>query len=133
MFGRAYTLGMLRGRYEWGTTHVNRETARRATVSFLGGGAEDLEQMAKDVRVGLLSMPKDLSPWPKYFYDERGSELFEKITSLPEYYQTRVELSILREKAQEIVAYTRCRELVELGSGSANKTRTLLDAMFACG
>ena len=111
---------------------MNRETLR-ATVGLLRGRAEDPEQMIKDVRAGLLSTPKDLSPWPKYFYDERGSELFEKITSLPEYYQTRVELSILREKAQEIVAYTRCRELVELGSGSANKTRTLLDAMFACG
>ncbi|HEX2098663.1 MAG TPA: L-histidine N(alpha)-methyltransferase [Rubrobacteraceae bacterium] len=100
-------------------------------VSFLGGGAEDPEQMAKDVRVGLLSVPKDLSPWPKYFYDERGSKLFEKITALPEYYQTRTELSILEEKAPKIVTRTRCRELVELGSGSASKTRTLLDAMTA--
>jgi L-histidine N-alpha-methyltransferase len=113
-------------------TRVDRETVR-ATVSLLGGGVEDPEQMIKDVRVGLLNNPKDLSPWPKYFYDERGSELFEKITSLPEYYQTRTELSILKEKAQEIVAYTRCRELVELGSGSASKTRALLDTMFACG
>jgi L-histidine N-alpha-methyltransferase len=114
-----------------GTTHVDHGTTRRAMVSFLGGGAEDPEQMAKDVRVGLLSVPKDLSPWPKYFYDERGSKLFEKITALPEYYQTRTELSILEEKAPRIVTRTRCRELVELGSGSASKTRTLLDAMTA--
>ena len=104
---------------------------RRATVEFLGGTAEDPAQMAEDVRAGLLGKPKDLSPWPKYLYDEKGSELFEEITTLPEYYQTRTELSILEEKAPEIVARTRCRELVELGSGSASKTRTLLDAMMA--
>src|ERR687884_176593 len=92
---------------------------------------EGASQMAKNVRAGLLSIPKDLSSWPKYFYDERGSKLFEEITALPEYYQARTELSILEEKAPEIVARTRCRELVELGSGSASKTRTLLDAMTA--
>ncbi len=105
--------------------------AGRATVKPLGETGEDLEQMARDVRTGLLGVPKDLSPWPKYFYDEKGSQLFEEITGLPEYYQTRTELSILEEKAQQIVANTRCRELVELGSGSASKTRTLLDAMIA--
>ena len=78
---------------------------------------EGASQMAKNVRAGLLSTPKDLSPWPKYFYDERGSKLFEEITALPEYYQSRTELSILEEKAPEIVARTRCQELVELGSG----------------
>src|ERR671933_1677207 len=103
---------------------------RRATVEFLGE-KEDPGQMAEDLRAGLLSKPKDLSPWPKYLYDEKGSELFEEITTLPEYYQSRTELSILEEKAPEIVARTRCRELVELGSGSASKTRTLLDAMMA--
>ena len=109
---------------------MNRGTGR-ATVESLGGEGEDIEQIAEDVRDGLLSVPKDLSPWPKYFYDERGSKLFEKITALPEYYQTRTELSILEEKAPKIVTRTRCRELVELGSGSASKTRTLLDAMTA--
>ncbi len=101
----------------------------RATVRLLGEAGEDVEQMVEDVRAGLLGAPKDLSPWPKYFYDERGSELFEEITALPEYYQTRTELSILREKAPKIVARTGCRELVELGSGSASKTHALLDAM----
>ena len=96
---------------------------------MLGEAGEDVEQMVEDVRAGLLGVPKDLSPWPKYFYDERGSELFEEITALPEYYQTRTELSILREKAPKIVARTGCRELVELGSGSASKTHALLDAM----
>jgi len=103
--------------------------AGRATVRPLGETSEDVERMAEDVRAGLLNVPKDLSPWPKYFYDERGSELFEEITTLPEYYQTRTELSILRERAPEIVARTGCRELVELGSGSSSKTHTLLDAM----
>ena len=105
---------------------MDRRTAR-TTVRSLGDSGP--ERMAEDVRIGLLSIPKDLSPWPKYFYDEKGSELFEEITTLPEYYQTRTELSILEEKAPEIVARTRCRELVELGSGSSSKTRVLLDAI----
>jgi L-histidine N-alpha-methyltransferase len=105
--------------------------AGRATVRSLGEAGENVGQMVEDVRAGLLAVPKDLSPWPKYFYDERGSELFEEITALPEYYQTRTELSILQEKAQEIVARTGCRELVELGSGSSSKTRVLLDAMVS--
>ncbi len=107
--------------------------AGRATVRALGEEAEDLGRMAEDVRAGLLGVPKDLSPWPKYFYDARGSELFEEITEQPEYYQTRTELSILEEKAPEIMRRTRCRELVELGSGSASKTRALLDAMMEAG
>jgi len=115
---------------EWETTRVDHKAAK-ILVSTLDDASEDLGQMARDVRTGLLSDPKDLSPWPKYFYDAEGSELFEEITSLPEYYQTRAELSILEKKAPEIVAYTHCRELVELGSGSASKTRTLLDAMTA--
>ncbi|MCA1717912.1 MAG: L-histidine N(alpha)-methyltransferase [Actinobacteria bacterium] len=105
--------------------------AGRATVRSLGNTGEDVEQMVEDVRAGLLGVPKDLSPWPKYFYDEIGSELFEEITALPEYYQTRTELSILQEKAPKIVARTGCRELVELGSGSSSKTRALLDAMVS--
>lgn len=105
--------------------------AGRATVRSLGDTDEDVEQMIEDVRAGLLAVPKDLSPWPKYFYDETGSELFEEITAVPEYYQTRTELSILQKKAPEIVARTGCRELVELGSGSSSKTRVLLDAMVS--
>jgi L-histidine N-alpha-methyltransferase len=93
----------------------------------------DADQMARDVHAGLLSEPKDLSPWPKYFYDAEGSQLFEEITTLPEYYQTRTELSILRETAPDIISYAQPRELVELGSGSASKTRTLLDAMWKTG
>lgn len=97
----------------------------------LGGAAEEAGQMARDVRAGLSTTPKDLSPWPKYFYDAEGSRLFEEITAQPEYYQTGAELSILVGRSDEIVARTGCRELVELGSGSASKTRALIDAMFA--
>lgn len=88
--------------------------------------------MAEDIRRGLTSTPKDLSPWPKYLYDGEGSRLFEEITRLPEYYQTRTETSILRRRAEEIAARTGCEELVELGSGAAGeKTRLLLDALAA--
>jgi L-histidine N-alpha-methyltransferase len=85
------------------------------------------EQMVRDVRRGLTRMPKELSS--KYFYDERGSELFEQITQLPEYYLTRAERSLLEQKIPEIIASVRPCSLVELGAGSATKTRIILDAM----
>jgi L-histidine Nalpha-methyltransferase len=88
--------------------------------------------MARDVRIGLSMDPKELSP--KYFYDERGSQLFEQITELPEYYPTRAERSILVERSDEIVAAAgEPGMLVELGSGSAAKTRHLLSAMAEAG
>lgn len=73
----------------------------------------------------------DLSAWPKYLYNAKGSEIFEKITEQPEYYQTRTELSMLRDFAREITegGEGEIRELVELGSGSSSKTRALLEAM----
>lgn len=84
--------------------------------------------MAEEVRLGLTTEPKELAP--KYFYDERGSRLFEQITELPEYYPTRAERAILAERSAEIiVAAGRPSTLVELGSGSATKTRHLLSAM----
>ncbi|MEZ5078777.1 MAG: L-histidine N(alpha)-methyltransferase [Solirubrobacterales bacterium] len=90
--------------------------------------ADAAATMAREVRAGLCAYPKELSP--KYFYDERGSLLFEQITELSEYYPTRVERSILRERSGEILAAAGGGEtLVELGSGSAAKTRHLLDAM----
>ncbi|MFJ3230785.1 L-histidine N(alpha)-methyltransferase [Streptomyces sp. NPDC086787] len=82
-----------------------------------------------DVQVGLTSTPKTLPP--KWFYDARGSELFEKITELPEYYPTRAEREILAARAGEIAAASGARTLVELGSGSSEKTRYLLDALTA--
>ena len=80
-----------------------------------------------DVRRGLTSSPKWLPP--KWFYDKAGSELFEAITELPEYYPTRAESEILRSRVGDIVALARAESLVELGSGSSTKTRWLLDAM----
>ena len=65
----------------------------------------------------------------RFFYDDHGSELFEQITRLPEYYQTRTEHALLEEVAEDICERTRTTVLVELGSGSATKTRVLLDAM----
>jgi L-histidine N-alpha-methyltransferase len=85
------------------------------------------EALRADARAGLSAVPKVLPP--KWFYDERGSELFEKITQLDEYYPTRVERSILRAAAGQIAAATRARTLVELGAGAADKTRLLLDAL----
>jgi len=82
-----------------------------------------------DVLHGLTRTPKTLPP--KWFYDALGSELFEKITALPEYYPTRAEAEILADRAPEIAAATGARTLVELGSGSSEKTRHLLDALPA--
>jgi L-histidine N-alpha-methyltransferase len=89
------------------------------------------EQLAIDARKGLTSTPKTLPP--KYFYDARGSQLFEAITRLPEYYQTRTETAILSKVADVIIADVRPTEIVELGSGASRKTRLLLEAMHAAG
>jgi L-histidine Nalpha-methyltransferase len=83
--------------------------------------------LANDVLDGLTRPFKELPP--KHFYDSRGSELFEQICELPEYYPTRTETQILTQRAQEIVDQTGAGELVELGSGAADKARILLDAM----
>jgi L-histidine Nalpha-methyltransferase len=88
--------------------------------------------MAADVRAGLTRPFKELSP--RYFYDERGSELFEQITELEEYYPTRCERAILESEAAAIFdAANRPASLIELGSGSARKTQVLLDAMRCAG
>jgi L-histidine N-alpha-methyltransferase len=87
--------------------------------------------MVRDVRQGLTKTPKQLSP--KYFYDERGSELFEEITQLPEYYLTRAERSLLEQRIPEIIAAVRPCSLVELGAGSATKTRLIIDEMRSSG
>ncbi len=93
--------------------------------------ADAAAKMARDVREGLCAYPKEVAP--KYFYDERGSLLFEQIMGLPEYYPTRAEREILTTRSTEIHFTAGCPEtLVELGSGSAAKTRHLLSAMRAC-
>jgi L-histidine N-alpha-methyltransferase len=90
-----------------------------------------LAALRADVLSGLSATPKTLPP--KYFYDERGSALFDEITRLPEYYLTRAETSILRARAAEIAAISGCESLVELGSGTSAKTGLLLRAMLDAG
>jgi L-histidine Nalpha-methyltransferase len=87
--------------------------------------------MVDDVLTGLAGTPKVLSP--VWFYDEVGSRLFDDITRLPEYYLTRAERSILVARAGEVVARAGADTLVELGSGTSEKTRLLLDAMAGAG
>jgi L-histidine N-alpha-methyltransferase len=87
--------------------------------------------LERDVRAGLCAEQKALPP--VWFYDERGSRLFDEITRLPEYYPTRAEREILRRHAPEIVALAGTSTLVELGSGTSDKTRLLLDAMASMG
>ena len=94
--------------------------------------ADDLARTLRaDVITGLTADPKWLPP--KWFYDARGSELFERITELDEYYPTRAERQILRDRAPEIARVSRARALLELGSGYSTKTRLLLDALTAQG
>jgi L-histidine N-alpha-methyltransferase len=94
--------------------------------------ADDLRAaLRSDAERGLRSTPKDIPP--KWFYDARGSQLFDDITRLPEYYPTRRERAILVERAAEIADVTRADTLVELGSGTSDKTRILLDALRDAG
>ncbi|MFJ9870616.1 L-histidine N(alpha)-methyltransferase [Streptomyces sp. NPDC101165] len=97
--------------------HVTRTLPEDATDAALRA----------DVLAGLTVNPKTLPP--KWFYDARGSELFEEITELPEYYPTRAEREILVARSGEIAAASGARTLVELGSGSSEKTRYLIDAL----
>ena len=90
---------------------------------------EDGDRMRSEVAQGLQRPQKELSP--KFFYDQRGSELFEAITRLPEYYPTRSERALLTEFAPAWIAERRPASLVELGAGAADKTRILLDAIEA--
>ena len=85
------------------------------------------DALRRDVRDGLSQTPKSLPP--KWFYDSVGSDLFDQITRLPEYYPTRAEAEILRARAKDIAAASGADTLVELGSGTSEKTRTLLDAL----
>jgi L-histidine Nalpha-methyltransferase len=93
--------------------------------SHLDGAHE--RSLAEDVLDGLTRPFKELPP--KHFYDARGAELFDQICELPEYYPTRAERAILEQSAEELASLTGAVELVELGSGTAAKTRVLLDAL----
>jgi L-histidine Nalpha-methyltransferase len=97
--------------------------------SHLDGTHE--RSLADDVLDGLTRPFKELPP--KHFYDVRGAELFDRICELPEYYPTRAERSILEQNADELAELTGAAELVELGSGTAAKTRVLLDALSGAG
>lgn len=87
--------------------------------------------LRSEVAAGLTASPKELSP--KWLYDDRGCELFDQITRLPEYYPTRAERSILAAHAGEIVERSGADTLIELGSGTSDKTRLLLDALRDAG
>ncbi|MGD0934065.1 MAG: L-histidine N(alpha)-methyltransferase [Streptosporangiaceae bacterium] len=105
------------------STTTSLHVERRLPADFLAGA------LRADARAGLTSTPKSLPP--KWFYDAAGSELFEKITGLPEYYPTRAEREILQSAAGQIAALSGAGTLVELGSGSSEKTRLLIDALRA--
>lgn len=90
-----------------------------------------VDALRADARAGLTASPKHLPP--KWFYDARGSALFEDITALPEYYPTRTEAALLARSVDEIAVAAQAHTLVELGSGSSAKTRLLLDALRRAG
>ncbi|MBI2244948.1 MAG: L-histidine N(alpha)-methyltransferase [Nocardioides sp.] len=114
------------------TAHGSRaRLALGADIDVLLDPADLRRGLELDVRDGLTTAPRWLPP--KYFYDDRGSALFEQITRLPEYYPTRTEHSILVSRAAEIARASGADVLLELGSGSSEKTRILLDALAAAG
>jgi L-histidine N-alpha-methyltransferase len=91
--------------------------------------ADRYADLARDVSLGLSQSPKELPP--KYFYDDVGSRLFDLICDTPEYYQTRTEYSLLETCSERLIALAEPTDVVELGSGTARKTRVLLDALAA--
>jgi L-histidine N-alpha-methyltransferase len=101
------------------------------TVDVLLTPADLAAALRADVRDGLTAAPRELPP--KWFYDDHGCDLFDQITRLPEYYPTETERGILRSEADAIVAASAADTLVELGSGTSDKTRTLLDAFQRAG
>ncbi|MDQ7785664.1 MAG: L-histidine N(alpha)-methyltransferase [Desulfomonilaceae bacterium] len=103
-------------------------TALTQSVEFMDCWTDGISnQLARDVFVGLTSKQKTIPS--KYFYDSRGSKLFEEICRLPEYYVTRVEMALLKDRAHRIMRYFHQGDLVELGSGANWKIRMLIDAL----
>ena len=100
-------------------------------IRTLVSASDRRRSMVADVRTGLSASPRWLPP--KYFYDDRGSELFDEITRVPEYYPTRAERALLEANADDIVHAADARVLLELGSGSSEKTAVLLDALDRLG
>lgn len=104
--------------------------SRRATDALSEERPEPVRDFASDLLAALGTTPRSIAP--KYFYDSEGSKLFDQICDLPEYYPTRTELQILKDRAGEIAAHIGANaELVEFGAGSLTKVRLLLDAMQA--
>jgi L-histidine N-alpha-methyltransferase len=101
------------------------------TIDVFIEPADLADALRADAYRGLTSNPKALPP--KWFYDDRGSQLFDEITRLPEYYPTRTERAILASRSDEIARITAADTLVELGSGTSEKTRLLLDALSSAG
>lgn len=113
-------------RHSNAVTHQSTRMTDRIRIDVFVNENGILESMPEEIRFGLTASPKRLPP--KYFYDEAGSLLFEQITNLPEYYQTRAERDILGSMATDLMANLRPQQIVELGSGSSYKTRQLLSA-----
>ena len=107
---------------------LQEDTSARFVVEQITA-VDSTAQFARDVLAGLSSSPKQLSP--KYFYDEHGSWLYDKICKVPEYYPARTEEALLAEKSVEIIEATRPDTILELGSGTSRKTTHLLDACEA--
>ena len=101
--------------------------AAPVTVRHLASPADQGAELVNDARTGLTARPKHMPS--KWFYDSRGSQLFEDITRLPEYYLTRAETEILQDHADDLVGDVLPHEIVELGSGYSVKTKLLIDAM----
>lgn len=105
--------------------------SERCRVHDRTGDTSVRERLLADLRLGLAQDPPSLPP--KWFYDEKGSLLFEQITELPEYYPSRTEEALLAEHAEAIARRTRARTLIEIGAGASRKTRLLLDALSVGG
>lgn len=111
---------------------MNQRTETELDVlTYLDEGEDAHAQLIADVRAGLSQRPYTLPP--KHLYDGRGSELFEQITQLPEYYQSRTEAGLLERVADDLAGELAPETLVELGSGSSRKTRILLQALRRAG
>ncbi|MGH3491848.1 MAG: L-histidine N(alpha)-methyltransferase [Sciscionella sp.] len=106
---------------------MTESVAKSPTIDVQLTATQTAQALRDDVAEGLSGTPKTLPP--KWFYDALGSEIFERITKLDEYYPTRAEAEILTAHARDIATRSRAAALVELGSGSSEKTRELLDAL----
>jgi L-histidine N-alpha-methyltransferase len=111
----------------WHKTRYETPHVTRFEVVMSNRRDDSRVMMGREVRAGLVRSPRSIPP--KYFYDERGSRLFDAICDLPEYYLTRAEASLLKRHAEGIVERAQPTALVEIGSGMARKTRVLIEAL----